>query len=85
MVLILVLILTMSSFFLQLTESTFKSMDFWAKLGRLKAPYALFAYPFYLVWRFFTKYPKTYRLLKFEIDQSIVANNSMSLLLTCAR
>ncbi|GAX72879.1 hypothetical protein CEUSTIGMA_g334.t1 [Chlamydomonas eustigma] len=30
------------------TKSTFDSMDFWAKIGRLTMPWALFAYPFYL-------------------------------------
>jgi hypothetical protein len=44
------LFLTMFCVLFQLTESQYKSMNFWAKVGRLKAPWALFAYPFYLVW-----------------------------------
>jgi len=30
------------------TKSTLEGMDFWAKIGRLSMPWALFAYPFYL-------------------------------------
>ncbi|XP_024399937.1 omega-3 fatty acid desaturase, chloroplastic [Physcomitrium patens] len=31
-----------------LTKSQYDNMDFWAKVGRLKFPWAMFAYPFYL-------------------------------------
>lgn len=34
---------------LQLNETQYNKLDFWAKVGRLKFPWAMFAYPFYLV------------------------------------
>lgn len=34
---------------LQLNEKQYNKLDFWAKVGRLKFPWAMFAYPFYLV------------------------------------
>eukprot|EP00245_Coleochaete_scutata_P002028 TRINITY_DN125_c0_g1_i1.p1 TRINITY_DN125_c0_g1~~TRINITY_DN125_c0_g1_i1.p1 ORF type:complete len:472 (+),score=58.33 TRINITY_DN125_c0_g1_i1:109-1416(+) len=33
-----------------LTESQYKGLDFWARVGRTTLPWAMFAYPFYL-WR----------------------------------
>ena len=44
--------LTLTLVFVQpfhLNEKTYNKLDFWAKVGCLKFPWAMFAYPFYLV------------------------------------
>jgi omega-3 fatty acid desaturase (delta-15 desaturase) len=40
-----------------ISESIYKDMDFWAKTGRLSFPWAMLAYPFYLVGTLLLLYP----------------------------